>query len=532
MRVDDRVHIGSIAKTLVALGVLRLASEGRIDLDAPVSSVIPEIRFRNPWEKTHPVRIRHLLDHSSGLEDARLWQMFSAQVSPDDPLLSAFTRDRSVLKIRTRPGERTSYSNMGYGLAGLVIERVTGQRYEQWLDARLLGPLGMADSSFAFVSQAGSRRDARLAWGHHDDLAPAAAMPIALRPAAQFTTTARDMAVLARFLMSDGRVRGAQFVRADLLRAMGRPAGTQAARAGLDAGYALGLARRDRNGAAGLCHGGNIIGYRAMLCLYPEQRKAFFVSVNTDSEGADYGRIDAMLTAALQLPPAVLHADRKASVDYTPWLGRYVPTPSRFAIQTYPDRLTGGLALDLEGQGLTLTPFMGNPMRLAPAGGPLLRVEERVAPSHVLLRDADGTPMLSDGIRSFRMIGMVELASLWTTLGAGIAGLLFFLIVAPVLAWRHGRAIIGPGTAGVLGLIAAGLILQRQSFASLGDATAANIALALATLLLPVAMGWQAVLEIMKRPKHWRVRLTASLAVLLLCAILAAYGLMPLILWR
>ncbi|HEY0595384.1 serine hydrolase domain-containing protein, partial [Sphingopyxis sp.] len=215
MRAGDRVHIGSITKTLVALGLLRLASEGRVDLDAPVSTVIPELRFRNPWDKTDPVRIRHLLDHSSGLEDARLWQMFSTRVSPADPLLAAFTRDPSVLDIRTRPGERTSYSNMGYALAGLVIERVTGVRYERWLDAHLLGPLGMTDSSFGFVSQLGPGRDARLAWGHHDDLTPAAAMPIALRPAGQFTTTARDMATFARFLMSDGRVGGAPFVRAD-----------------------------------------------------------------------------------------------------------------------------------------------------------------------------------------------------------------------------------------------------------------------------------------------------------------------------
>lgn len=532
MRAGDRVHIGSITKTLVALGLLRLASEGRVDLDAPVSAVIPELRFRNPWQKTDPVRIRHLLDHSSGLGDARLWQMFSTRVSPDDPLIAAFTRDPSVLEIRTRPGERTSYSNMGYALAGLVIDRVTGVRYERWLDAHLLGPLGMADSSFGFVSQLGSGRDARLAWGHHDDLTPAAAMPIALRPAGQFTTTARDMAILARFLMSDGRVGGAPFVRADLLRAMGRPTGTAAARAGLGTGYALGLARRDRHGAAGLCHGGNIVGYRAMLCLYPAQRKAFFVSVNTDSERADYARIDATLAEALRLRPAMPFAPAEASMDPSPWLGRYVPAPSRFAIQSYPDLLTGGFSLTSHSDGLALTPFMGSAVGLAPAGGHLLRADGRVAPSHVLLRDADGTPMLSDGMRSFRLIGTAELTLLWLVLGLGVAGLLYFLLVAPILAWRHGRAVIGPGTGGVLGLAGAALVFQRQSFASLGDASFANLALAVATILLPLAMAWQAIAAIAARHVHWRPTLTASLAVLALCATLAVHGLMPLMLWR
>ncbi|WP_313915707.1 serine hydrolase domain-containing protein [Tahibacter sp.] len=530
MRAGDRVHVGSITKTLVALGLLRLASEGRIDLDAPVSAVLADIAFRNRWEETDPVRIRHLLDHTAGLEDARLWQMFSARVSPDDPLAAAFTRDASVLQVRTLPGERFSYSNIGYGLAGMMIEQVTGVRYEKWLAEHLLAPLGMRDSSFAFVSQTGPARDALLAWGHQDDLTPVPAMPIALRPAGQFTTTARDMAILARFLMGDGRLDGAVFVRSDLLRAMGRPTGTQAARAGLDTGYALGLVRRDRGGVIGLCHAGNIVGYHAMLCLYPEQQKAFFVSINTDSETADYARIDAAMMQALGLEPS-RQSDTASTVDVSPWLGRYVPAPSRFAIQRYADLLAGGVSLERDSVGLAVTPFMGSPQRLAPAGGHLLKGEGRVAPSHVLLRDADGIPLLSQGTRTFRMIGTLPLVWLWGTLALGTIGIAHFAIVAPVLARRRRSAVIGPGTAGVFGLLGAVSLLVFQPLGSLGDPTATNIVIALATLSLPLAMLWQAIAEGMKRRMYWRLNLAASVAVLLLCTVLMNYGLIPLMLW-
>lgn len=202
-------------------------------------------------------------------------------------------------------------------------------------------------------------------------------MPVALRPAGQFTTNARDIATFARFLMSDGRTHGAIFVRADLLRAMGRPAGTEAARVGLDVGYALGLARRDRHGAVGLCHGGDIVGYRARRCLYPEERKAFFVSVKTDSESADYARIDAMLTQALRLGPAAPLGPAAAATEPLLWVGRYGPAPSRFSILSCPDRLTAGFSLSQRDGGLVQTPFMESTIRLDPAGGHLLRAEGR-----------------------------------------------------------------------------------------------------------------------------------------------------------
>jgi CubicO group peptidase (beta-lactamase class C family) len=170
---DSRVHVGSVAKTMIALGVLRLVSQGRVDLDAPVATLLPALRFDNDWDTRSPVRLRHLLDHTSGLDDARMWQMFSAKAEPSTPLVEAFTRDSSVLRIRTEPGTRMSYSNMSYTLAAMVIESATGERYEAWLDRELLAPLGMHDSSFEFVTQAGAHADARLAWGHNDDLSRA-----------------------------------------------------------------------------------------------------------------------------------------------------------------------------------------------------------------------------------------------------------------------------------------------------------------------------------------------------------------------
>lgn len=530
MRADNRIHVGSVTKTVLAVGILRLVSEGKLDLDAPVSQILPDMQLDNPWHPTHPVRVRHLLDHTAGLENLRIGQMFSAKVGPDDPLMSAFRRYPSVLGVRTRPGEIFSYANVGYGLAGLVIERVTGERYEQWLDRHLLAPLGMRDSTFAFVTQTG-KADPRLAWGHGDNLSLHSAMPVALRPAGQFTTTAADMAVLARFLMGNGDVQGSPFIRPELLRAMGRPTGTAAARAGLKKGYALGLTVRERNGHSGLCHSGNIVGYRAMLCIYPDQQKAFFYSINTDGESADYRRFDTIMMKALELAPRKPAPAARPAPDIRDWNGHYVPMVSGISLERYGDMLVEGVGLKLDGEQPMLVPGDADPQPLAFAGGYLLRALDRSAPSHVLLRGPDGTRMLSDGLRTFRAISPLVVWAMWGSLAAGLAGLLYLVVASPVIARRSKRSLFQPGAVAPLLLIPAALLIYWQGFERFGDLTLGSAWLFAATVMLPLAMVVQAVHAFKRRYPRWALDLSASLAVLQWCVVLAAFGLLPLALW-
>ena len=84
------------------------------------------------------------------------------------------------------------------------------------------------------------------------------------------------MVLFVKFHMSNGEINGITFVVPELLRAMGKPIGTEAAKAGLKVGYGLGLFKRDRNGVLGRCHGGDTSGYHAMFCIFPEQLKCIF----------------------------------------------------------------------------------------------------------------------------------------------------------------------------------------------------------------------------------------------------------------
>lgn len=531
MRTDQRVHVGSVAKTVLATGILRLVSERRLTLDTPVAALLSGMPFDNPWADSDPVRVRHLVDHTTGLDDSRFWHVFTLQAGPDVPLAAAFPAGHGLLRVRSKPGTRFSYSNLGYTLLGMIIEAVTRQRYERYLDTALLAPLGMHDSTFAFVTQAG---DARLAMGHFEHGAPHAAVPSYVRPAGQFTTTAADMGRFAHFLMSDGRIDGRPFIDPALLRRMGEPTTTEAARAGLAVGYGLGMRRIDRHGVVATCHAGNGIGFRANLCLLPDTNQAFFVAVNTDSETADYQRLDELMLRELaEAAPAPHRAVMESGAAAGPWQGLYIPAPNRFHSLRLLDTLLNVVYVCGSGTGLRLRSPQAATLELHHAGGPLWQAPGKLLPSHVLLRSTEGPRVLSTGTQSWEQVSTSYWLALWCSVVAGLAGLVHVLAATAMRAWRGQLSLATPlltPCAGVLALLLPLPLLLRQSFLQLGDMTAATILLGLVTAALPVtmlaglALAWRS-------GRSTRAEMAAMAAVLQVCALLAAWGLLPLRLW-
>ena len=364
-------------------------------------------------------------------------------------------------------------------------------------------------------------------------------MPIYLRPAGQFTTTARDLALFGKFIMSDGRVDGRTIVKPDLLRAMGRASTTDAARAGLQTGYALGLGRRDRHGVVGRCHDGGVVGFRAMLCLFPDQQgtrggKAFVIVLNMDGDGANTGRFDALMAKALAIPSPPAAQPAQAPRDVADWQGRYVPAPNRFAAFRYVDFLFDSPRLAWDGTVLRLSPVQGPERTLTPAGGRRFTANDRSTASHVLLKGEGGQRLLSDGFRTYRKVHAALYWLVAASLAFGLLGLLWFGLAVPA------RALMRREPARVPGVIAVGLLLLPvplfllQSYTQLGDRTVASIALYGVTVALPLLMLWQAWRSACRNEglANGRVNLVAALLVLQWCAVLAGWGMLPFALWR
>jgi CubicO group peptidase (beta-lactamase class C family) len=140
-------RIGSVSKMFVALSVLKLVEEGKLSLETPVRSLVPEISFTNRWEATDPVRVVHLLEHTTGWDDGQVKAL--AEVGPD-PVTPAegLALVWASRVSRWRPGTYFAYCNAGPTVAAAIIEKLTGKRFEDYVKETFFDRLGMSTADY------------------------------------------------------------------------------------------------------------------------------------------------------------------------------------------------------------------------------------------------------------------------------------------------------------------------------------------------------------------------------------------------
>jgi hypothetical protein len=137
---DTLFRIGSTSKAFVSLSVLKLVEEGKMTLDDTVKKWAPEVEFTNRWESTDPVRIIHLLEHTSGFDDIALREYAHNDPTPVS-LKDALAFNPKTRTSRWRPGTRMSYCNSGPAVAAYVVQKVSGQIFEDYVRENFFKPL-------------------------------------------------------------------------------------------------------------------------------------------------------------------------------------------------------------------------------------------------------------------------------------------------------------------------------------------------------------------------------------------------------
>ena len=491
MKPTDKVLVGSITKSVLSAGILRLATEGKLDVNDPVNKYLPNVKFDNPWEITQPVTIQHLMDNASGLGDLRLWHIFSTTALPNTTLSEFYQKDPSVLKIYAKPGTMFSYSNMGFTLLGMVIEVVTKQRYETYLDAHLIKPLGMQNSTFQYRSQEGKFIDKALAMGHYDGGAIAPNMPIYVRPAAHFMTTAYDMGIFLKFLMGNGKINGKSFIDLKYLQSIGNPHTTIASQKGLLNGYSAGMMRRDRHGVQGIYGLGNVIGYKATTYFFPEEKSGFFVSFNMDSETADYEIFnDAFIKyLGIKTKPYVsksqpIDKDFPEGID-----GYYVPVFAKYEPFDLSDKLTSYIEIVVNQNQVKLTPFQQKTSQLFYNGKGNFSLENRTESSHIFYKNDDEV-FMTYGIKTFKKYNGLIILTLWISFTLGVLSMLYILLSGIYRIFKNKKAIFQNSMIwvflGVVSLLIPIPFFLNQPFVTIGDKNIASILLMLSTIILPL----------------------------------------------
>jgi CubicO group peptidase (beta-lactamase class C family) len=371
---DTLFRANSVSKSLVALALLRLDEAGRIDLEAPLREVAPEIAFENRWEGSHPVRVVHLLEHTTGFDDLHLREY--AFGPEDGGLREALAVNPAPRTARWPPGTRMAYNNGGYAVAAYLVEKASGERWEAYAEREVLRPLGMESSGFGL-----ERIDRGRLAGETEPY------PLLVRPAGGLITSADDLAALVR-----GLVRGGDPVVSERsVRRMRRPRTTEAARAGLAVGYGLGS--YTAAGETWLWHGhaGGTPTAFARYAVQPELGVGYALLMN----GAD-GDARERLEAAIQRflvagRPAPAAPGPEALVEGASpeaYAGTYRQSTSSWSLTAGVERLFDVQRVTATEDGrLALSPLLGGEATvLVPAGGDLFRRGGEAWPSAVFLR--------------------------------------------------------------------------------------------------------------------------------------------------
>ena len=270
---DTLFQIGSVTKTFTMAAAMRLVEQGRLELDVPLRRYLPDLQLSDP-QVAAQIAMRHLLTHTSGLPA----DDFAAMGGGDDALARYVTERVSRAPLLLPLGRYSSYSNIGFSLAGRVIEVVSGRSYETAIRELLFEPLGIEQATF-FAEDA---IVAATAAGHTVlDGQPYLQRPWALPRTANapggIVASARDVLRYARMWLRDGLgPDGARLLSSETLALIGTPQAETPASSGAF-GLAWGLA--EVAGVELWAHDGGTIGQNARLMLAPKQvskRKARF----------------------------------------------------------------------------------------------------------------------------------------------------------------------------------------------------------------------------------------------------------------
>ena len=375
---DHLFRVGSTTKMFVGAAVTAMAEIGRLRMDGPVGD---HIRDLDP--ALRKLTAHQLLSHTSGLMDRTL--MFG---SHDDGALAVNIAGLQPDTLFAKPGEIFSYSNLGYAMAGRLLETVSGMAFADAMKETVFEPLGMKRTTFRPTIA----MTYPLAQGHIENerkevvIGRPAADHSGYWPAGSMFTSGRDFARMAIALMNGGMIEGRQSIPASVVSRMTLP---QAAQADGTSQYGYGIGVSDSGGMKVWRHGGARFGYASHLVILPDRKTAVIAIANRG--GANLTRLANKALGQLTGLPIPAQQSRPANPALVPskLIGVY-------------RQYTRTLSVTEEGGKLKVG-AMGRVVPLEPTGGDCFRHES--AGPYCFTLGADGrAKFVSVGSRSFARV--------------------------------------------------------------------------------------------------------------------------------
>jgi len=313
MTAQTSTAIGSLTKSFTAMAVLQLVERGLVDLDAPVVRYLPEFRTANK-SRSDQITVRMLLNNTSGLQAA-----IARQVEPSTVAMERLLQALQSTYLTRVPGKTYEYSNTGFAVAGLLVSRVSGLSYEDYLQKHIFEPLQMQRST----TNPERFSELDVLYGHYLGLeqgipAKPAPFPTEMMAAGSLLrSSAHDLGHYLIALLNDGQFEGRQLLSPKSVELLWQPnvdfPGLPKADGGhgQDYQYGLGWMLSQIDGRAVIHHGGSRGTMSSFTMIDRERRLAASVLANVDHTFFDKYRYTNLLT----MVNTILHlsADEPAS---------------------------------------------------------------------------------------------------------------------------------------------------------------------------------------------------------------------------
>ena len=258
---------GSVSKLFTWTAVMQQVQAGKIDLDKDINTYLD---FKIPEKFGKPITMRHLMTHTAGFAETAKY-LISFDKQPPMPLDKALSR--WVPERIYAPGTMPAYSNYGASLAGYIVQRVSGEPFNQYIERHILQPSGMQHSTFVQPLPASLATLMSQGYEYGSDK-PQAYEVIPLAPAGALAATGADM---GRFMIAH-LANGGPLLNPATAQQMYAPAANSFSAL---PGMALGFYHEDRNGLNIVGHGGDTVYFHSDLHLFVDKNVGLYISLNS-----------------------------------------------------------------------------------------------------------------------------------------------------------------------------------------------------------------------------------------------------------
>jgi len=371
------------------LALLKLQEEGKINLYARLQDVAPEVPMSNRWGSSNPVRIVNLLEHSAGFDDMQFAEVYNRKDPWDFPLLKVFQEFPGPQDVRWPPGTRFSYSNPGYGIAGYLIEKTSGQSFDAYIQQNILTPLGISVGEFRLTDA----NRAKLAQGYTGN--PPHAIPyknIYLRPAGDMKASPAELAKLVQFFLRRGKIVDVQLLKPETIARMEYPETISSAKNGLRLGYGPANYTEEDGGVVTHGHDGGIDGFISSYRYMPEQNWGYVVLLNSTVSGQALEDLNHLAIDFLtkDFPKPQQPVISLTAGELSNFAGYYAPRAPRSQLLAFTGELTGGTWIRVADGKLLRSGLFGKGDSLLPVGKNLFRAEKEPEATSVFFPDESG----------------------------------------------------------------------------------------------------------------------------------------------